>query len=108
MIDIVQSVILIVLAFANIYNSKSINLQRKRITELETLVMEHNERRIKLYEELADPAKVEADFEKSARAREMRDAQRTTLPREGAGPPAKLYNPKMRGTKPGNWRIQRP
>jgi len=61
-----------------------------------------------LYEKLADPAQIEADFEKSARAREMRDAQRTTLPRPDAGPPAKVWRPKMRGAKPGNWRVNRP
>lgn len=63
--------------------------------------------RKKLYEKLADPIKIEQDMEKSARAREMRDANRTFLPRHD-GPPAKVHRPKMRGAKPGNWRVQRP
>ena len=67
----------------------------------------HKQVREKLYEKLADPQNIEADFEKSARAREMRDAQRHALPREEAWPPAKVHRPKMRGAKPGNWRVQR-
>lgn len=79
-----------------------------RQKQLEAQWEEFQKHRKELYDKLADPARIEADFEKSARAREMYDANRTTLPREGAGPPAKIYRPKMRGKKPGNWRIQRP
>jgi hypothetical protein len=79
-----------------------------RMNHLESKVARYEQVRERLYASLADPEKIEADFEKSARAREMRDANRTTLPREGAGPPAKVHRPKMRGKKPGNWRVQRP
>jgi hypothetical protein len=81
--------------------------QDKRIAKLKSEWEGHKQVREKLYKELSDPAKIEADFEKSARAREMRDAQRTTLPRENTGPPAKVHRPLMRGQKPGNWRLRR-
>ena len=42
---------------------------------------------------LEDPASIEADMEASARHREMRDAQRTHVPREDAGPPAIVHRP---------------
>ena len=83
-------------------------LLNRRIDNLRREWARHKQVREKLYQELADPTKIEADFEKSARAREMRDAQRSTLPREDAWPPAKVHRPKMRGAKPGNWRVQRP
>lgn len=79
-----------------------------RQVKLEKELRNIKDNRVRFYQSLADPKLIEAEMEKSARAREMRDAQRTTLPREGAGPPAKVYRPKLRGAKPGNWRVQRP
>lgn len=42
---------------------------------------------------LTDPIKIEAEMEATATAREMRDAGRKYLPRENAGPPAKVHRP---------------
>ena len=50
------------------------------------------------------PDTIEAEMERTADLREVRDANRTTLPREDAGPPAVVYRPKLRGQKPGSWR----
>lgn len=66
------------------------------------------ENRKELYARLADPKRIEEDFEKGARLREMYDAKRTTLPREDAGPPAVVYRPLLRGQKPGSWRPRNP
>lgn len=49
---------------------------------------------------LTDPKLIEEDMEKGARLREMHDANRTTLPREDAGPPAKVYSPRLRAKVP--------
>lgn len=49
---------------------------------------------------LTDPESIEEDMEKGARVREMHDANRTTLPREDAGPPAKVYSPQLRAKVP--------
>lgn len=62
------------------------------------------EDRKELYKKLADPETIEQDMEKGARLREMKDANRTTLPREDAGPPAVVHRPLLRGKKPGSWR----
>lgn len=62
------------------------------------------EQRKELYKHLADPEQIEQDMEKGARLREMKDANRTTLPREDAGPPAVVHRPLLRGQKPGSWR----
>lgn len=45
---------------------------------------------------LTDPDRIQADMEATANAREMRDANRTTMPRVNAGPAAKVYRPKLR------------
>lgn len=42
---------------------------------------------------LTDPIKIEAEMEATATAREMRDAGRKYLPRENAGPSAKVHRP---------------
>ena len=49
---------------------------------------------------LTDPDAIALDMEKGARMREMYDANRSTLPREDAGPPAKVYSPKLRANVP--------
>jgi hypothetical protein len=108
MLEISQTGAIIVLAFAVIILAKTVRNEREIKKMIFRELDRHRYVRNKLYESLADPARIEADFEKSARAREMRDANRTTLPREGAGPPAKVYRPKFRNARPGNWRQPRP
>lgn len=49
---------------------------------------------------LTDPDVIMEDMERGARMREMYDANRTTLPREDAGPPAKVYSTKLRANVP--------
>ena len=54
---------------------------------------------------LTDPEAIMEDMEKGARMREMYDANRTVLPREDAGPPAKVYSPNLRAKVPrGNYK----
>lgn len=54
----------------------------------------------KALKRLTNPESIEEDMEKGARIREMHDANRTVLPREDAGPPAKVYSPKLRANLP--------
>jgi len=107
-LEISQTGAIIVLSLTVVILANFLETQRQSLQETRKELANHREVRSKLYWELADPAKIEADFEKSAMMREMRDANRTTLPREGAGPPAKVYRPKFRNQKPGNWRQPRP
>lgn len=55
------------------------------------------------FEVLSNPDKIVEEMEKSAQATEMRIARRTTLPREDAGAPAKVYRPKLRKRYPKSW-----
>lgn len=63
------------------------------------------EEHIKALKRLTDPFAIADDMEKGARMREMYDANRNTLPREDAGPPARVYTPTMRAKVPrGNYK----
>jgi hypothetical protein len=68
----------------------------------ELIVTETNRREehAKALKRLTDPESIADEMEKGARMREMYDANRTTLPREDAGPPAKVYSPKLRAKVP--------
>ena len=78
--------------------SKLIFVETKRRTE-----------HLKAAKRLTDPESIVDDMEKGARLREMYDANRTTLPREDAGPPAKVYTPTMRAKVPrGNYKRESP
>ena len=54
----------------------------------------------KAFSRLTDPEAIADDMERGARVREMYDANRNTLPREDAGPPAKVYSPRLRAKVP--------
>jgi hypothetical protein len=68
----------------------------------ELIVTETNrrEQHAKALKRLTDPEAIADEMEKGARMREMYDANRITLPREDAGPPAKVYSPKLRAKVP--------
>lgn len=83
-------------ALSTAYNSaiKLILIETKR-----------REEHTKALKRLTDPLIIADDMEKGARLREMHDANRITLPREDAGPPAKVYTPTMRAKVPkGNYK----
>jgi hypothetical protein len=52
------------------------------------------------FKRLSNPETIANEMENGARAREMYDANRTVLPREDAGPPAKIYTPFLRAKTP--------
>ena len=52
------------------------------------------------FKRLSDPEEIHKDMENGARMREMYDANRKILPREDAGPPAKIYTPSLRAKTP--------
>ena len=64
---------------------------------------QRKEAHTKAFEVLSNPDLIEDEMEKSARATEMRIARRTTLPREDAGPPAKIYRPRVKKKYPRSW-----
>lgn len=105
--DLLQTVVIFSLTLAVIYLHWFVKTEEEQNLRILEELSKHRKVRDVLYAEFADPAKIEEDFERSARLREMRDANRTTLPREGAGPPAKVYRPKMRNKRPGDWRQPR-
>lgn len=72
--------------------------------EIARLRRDLEEQSDEFYRSLISPRIIEAEMEWTADLREVRDANRTTLPREDAGPPAKVYRPLLRGQKPGSWR----
>jgi hypothetical protein len=65
--------------------------------------IERKDAHTKAFEVLSNPDLIAEEMENSARATEMRIARRTTLPREDAGPPAKVYRPKIRKLYPRSW-----
>ena len=78
--------------------SKLIFVETKRRTE-----------HLKAVKRLTNPESIVEDMENGARLREMHDANRITLPREDAGPPAKVYTPTMRAKVPkGNYKRESP
>lgn len=104
-VELSQFLFLIFIFGYIIFNErKSMKCQKK----LELDWQKFKEQRKELYKRLADPEFIEAEMEKGARLREMKDANRTTLPREDAGPPAVVYRPPLRGAKPGSWRPRNP
>lgn len=64
---------------------------------------ERKETHTKAFQVLSNPELIEDEMEKSALATEMRVARRTTLPRDDAGPPAKVYRPKISKRYPKSW-----
>lgn len=50
----------------------------------------------KALQRLTDPEAILEDMERGAQIVEMRNAKRDFLPREDAGPPAKVFTPQLR------------
>lgn len=96
MTDFIQGLGIILVAIGVMANTSAIRSLSKRVSLIN---IPHQ----KIYQKLTNVDEIEKDFEKSARLREMRDANRTTLPRENTGPPAKVYRPKLRGKRPSGW-----
>ena len=98
-VDTIQfALILAGLLFSIISGRKFAKNQKKVEADWKKFV----EQRKELYRQLTDSQKFEEDFEKTAYAREMLDAKRTTMPREDAGPPAVVHRPPLRGKQPGH------
>lgn len=92
------------------YAGYTINESKKKIKEMQfayaaslELIIAETKRKAeqkRVLQRLTDPESIADDMERGARAREMYDANRTILPREDAGPPAKVYAPKLRANVP--------
>ena len=103
--DWLQFGILVGIIIWAIFRVRKVNARQKEV-EAKWQKFIHDRR--ELYKKLADPEQIQKDMEASADLREMRDANRTTLPHEQAGPPAVVHRPPLRGKKPGNWRPRNP
>lgn len=64
---------------------------------------ERKESHTRAFEVLSNPDLIAEEMERSSEATESRIARRTTLPREDAGPPAKIYRPKIKKKYPRTW-----
>lgn len=92
------------------YAGYEIQQSKRKIKEMQLayaaalqLIVEETRRRVehtKALKLLTDPESIADEMERGARKREMYDANRTTLPREDSGPPAKVYSPKLRANVP--------
>lgn len=63
------------------------------------LIMAEKERKnqhAKAFKRLTDPDAILEDMERGAQIVEMRNANRSSVPREDAGPAAKIYTPQLR------------
>ncbi|AEL97987.1 hypothetical protein CL65_gp079 [Mycobacterium phage Patience] len=103
--DWLQFVMIIAILAWALWRSHQIRKKEKEVDERwEKFINDRKE----LYKRLADPECIAEQMERGASLREMRDANRTTLPREDAGPPAVVHRPPLRGVKPGTWRPRNP
>ncbi len=67
-------------------------------------VEEIERKRNYVYEMMTNPDKIAEDMERGARLREMRDAHRTTLPRDDqVGQHARVFRPKIQRKDPSHW-----
>lgn len=85
------------------YNESKLRLLSTAYSSAIKLIMTEIKRKdehTKALKRLTDPESILEDMEKGARMREMYDANRITLPRENAGPPAKVYSTKLRANTP--------
>lgn len=80
--------------------SKELNLGYAAALKLIVAEAKRREQQTEALKRLTDPDLIADEMEKGARHREMYDANRTTLPREDAGPPARIYTPQMRAKIP--------
>lgn len=84
-------------------NEARLNLISTAYSSAVKLILSETKKRdehAKALKRLTDPEAIVEDMEKGARMREMIDANRSTLPREDAGPPAKVYSPRLRANLP--------
>lgn len=88
---------------------KTLSITYSAAYNLITMETKRKEEHAKALKRLTDPESIADDMERGARLREMRDANRNVLPREDAGPPAKVYTPTMRARIPkGNYKRESP
>ena len=89
-----------------VWDAKRYNRLLEEFRTAQDLIEAETERKTahtRAFEVLSNPDLIEEEMEKSARATEMRIARRTTLPREDAGPPARVYRPKIHKRYPKSW-----
>ena len=88
------------------WNAKRVKRLDKELHLARGLVTAETERKVahtKAFETLSNPDLIAEEMERSSEATESRIARRTTLPREDAGPPAKVYRPKLTRKYPRKW-----
>lgn len=81
---------------------------RKYVNQLATEETKRKVLHSQLLSDLTDEDKIMADMERGADIIEARQANRLTVPRTDAGPPARVFRPKMRGKRQSSWNPPRP
>lgn len=95
-IDIFQAIIILYLSFYVIFLHRKFKAAEKLI-KIETW---RRKKHAKAFEALTNPEKIEQEMERGAQLSEMRAAGRRTLPRENAGPHARVWRPNLRNQPP--------
>lgn len=87
---------------------KEANRQIDQLIEIGLAEIDRKKAHTEAFKKLVDPDWIQEEFERGADVMEARNANRLTKPREDAGPPAKVYRPKLRGKLPSPWTPPRP
>lgn len=113
LIILVPSIIWTMLMFWRL--GKAINALGERLDKVIepaiVLVSEETKRKVKhteAFENLVDPDKIQAEMERGADIIEARQANRLLAPRPDAGPPARVFRPKLVGKRASFWNPPRP
>lgn len=77
---------------------------KKTVSNFIAKEMERKSAHSKAFERLTDPMAIMEEMERGADLLEARQANRLTMPRPDAGPPAKVHRPKLRSKLPSSWR----
>lgn len=105
-LGILNSFTLVMFGLVNRGIIKQLRVTKKDLSAAQDLISEETQRKIahrEAFEDLIDPAKIDAELERSARRHEAWNANRSSVPREDSGPPAVIHAPKKLrsgGTKP--------
>lgn len=104
---------IIILGLAVIFEGIALKNLRKRVENLEwqmraaaRLISEETKRKTahtEAFKNLTDPDKIQEEMERGADILEARQANRLTMPRENAGPPARVFRPRLVGKRASFW-----
>ena len=110
-IVIIQTVIIILSRHEINRSHDEIRDMRHLLVDAAKLISSETKRKIshtKAFDRLTDPDAIIEDMERTADIIEARQANRLHSPRHDAGPPARIFRPRIRAKLPSNWNPPRP